>query len=196
MKYGAGRANQDIQKKALYMAEHKAIECIKRGENVMLSLPDMYEPSVREQVNTNISKALKDTKYTSTAIVLDNTNEHMFKYTNSNFAPYMFRISSAAKDLIEKYPPSTDDKNCKYDFVVSDGLNKGRSISEMDPIEAETITEYMDTLDEAYREVFGSYDPDDYEFESYDGFEDELQEVLANEVSHFCNEKDIGDIEQ
>lgn len=199
MKYGEGRANQDIQKKALYMAEHKAIECIKRGENVMLFLPDMYEPTFRAQVNADTSKALKNTKYTSTAIVLDNTNEHMFKYTNSNFATYMEQhMSDDAKELIDKYPPSTEDKLCKYDFVISDGLNKGHSISEMDPFEARLITEYMDALDDAYREVYGNYDPDEYDFDDflYDKFEEELQEDLADTVSQFCFEEDIDAFEQ
>jgi len=192
-KYGNGIATEDIQKKALYIAEHRAIECIKRGENVMLFLPDMYEPAFRAKVNQDISKALKNTKYTSTAIVLDNTNEHMFKYMHSKFATFMEqKVSSYAKDLLEKYPPSTDDPYCKYDFVVSDSLNNGqiRSLSELDPEEARKITEYLDALDNAYKEVFGNYNLDEYEIEEYyNSIKEDLEEDLAEEVNILTNEE-------
>ena len=197
-KYGFGQATPEIQKKALHTAEHRAIECMKRGENVMLFLPDMYEPTFRAQVNSNISKALKNMRYSSTAIVLDNTNEHMFKYTNKNFASYMEQhISNVSKDLLERYPPSIEDKNCKYDFVISDGLNKGRSITELDSAEVETMIEYMDALDDAYKEVFGNYSPEDFEIEEYlDNYEEELLNNLADSVSEILNEEDIDDFEQ
>lgn len=197
-KYGVGHAHQDIQEKALYVAEHKAIECIKRGENVMLFMPDMYDPTFRAQVNETLSKALKNTRYTSTAIVLDNTNGHIFKHINSNFATYMEQnISDVAKELIEKYPPSTEDKNCKYDYVISDGWNKEHSISELDYGLTKTLEEYMGGLNDAYRESIGSYDSNDYNNEDflYDKFEEELQEDLTDTVSQFCDE-DIDDIER
>lgn len=123
-KYGHVQAGQDLQKKALYIAEHRAAECIKRGKSAMLFLPDMYEPAFRAQVNDDISKALKNVNYKSTAIVLD-SNELIQKFSYEEQ-----RISEIAIKLLEKFPPGIVNEKCKYDFVISDGLDKVRSISE------------------------------------------------------------------
>lgn len=197
-KYGDGRINKDIQKEALYIAEHKAIECIKRGENVMLFLPNMYEPVFRAQVNADISKALKDSRYTSTAKVLDNIDDNMIKSTNRNFAAYMDKhISNTAKELLEKHPPSTEDKNCKYDFVISEDFNKDQIITGLNTAEVITITEYLDALDEAYREVLGGCNLEEHELKNdLNSLEEEMKEDFVNDVNQlYMEDIDIDDIE-
>lgn len=194
--YGNGPTYEEIQKKAIHLAEHKAIECIKRGESVMLFLPDMYEPKFREQVNADLSKALKNAKYISTAIVLDNRNENIYKALKSFAVNIEQQMSNLAKNLLEKCPPSTKDPKCKYDFVISDGLDKSISIAALGPIEAQNMAEYLDALDMAYRDIFGDYNQESYDIKEFDSIGKASQESMDKEADKIFEKDDFDDIDR